>query len=99
MEITRKINVEFDLVLSMALLEGHMIMAQTHVSFTYDLNLTADTDDEALEAAVTDFLETEKMAEQEKEAGHVLVDLIASRMNTMPFTVKEVKNIVVSENE
>ena len=81
MELTRTIKVEFDLVLNADLFEGHAMIAQTHVSFNYDLNLTADA---ALEAAVTDFLNTEEMAEQEREAGHVLVNLIASQMNTKP---------------
>lgn len=97
MEKTHTINVEFDLVLNMALITGHTVRAETHISFNYDLKLIAEADDEALEIAVAEFMQTEEMAVQKEQVGRELVELLVSRMNTMPFSVQDVKNIVVTE--
>lgn len=59
MEMTHTINVAFDLVLNMAPVTGQTLGAETHVCFTYDLKLVAETNDEALKVVATEFLQTE----------------------------------------
>lgn len=96
MKVTNTVNVEFDVALSMDLITGQTLNMEMSVSFDFDMVLTSEVEDETLEAALIKSLDTEQMAEHEKEIGQVLIDLLATRLNVAPFTIKEVKNVVVT---
>lgn len=97
MKVTNTVNVEFDVALSMDLITGQTLNMEIHFCFDYDMVLTSEVEDDALEAALIKELDTEQMTEHEKEIGQVLIDLLATRLNVDPFTIKEIKNVVVTK--